>query len=70
MKTIRHLIIICALAALAVACTKPAALSVLSNQVAFEAAAGQQEISFLTNRDWTLRSTCARPAARPTPTSG
>lgn len=56
MKTIRHLIIICALAALAAACTKPAALSVLSNQVAFEAAAGQQEISFLTNRDWTLRS--------------
>ena len=56
MRTIRHLIIICALAALAVACTKPAALSVLSNQVAFEAAAGQQEISFLTNREWTVRS--------------
>lgn len=56
MRTIRHLIIICALAALAVACTKPAALSVLSNQAAFEAAAGQQEISFLTNREWTVRS--------------
>ena len=56
MKTIRHLIIFCVLAAAAVACTKPAALTLLSNQVAFEAAAGQQEISFLTNRDWTLRS--------------
>ncbi len=56
MKTIRHLIIFCVLAAAAAACTKPAALTLLSNQVAFEAAAGQQEISFLTNRDWTLRS--------------
>lgn len=56
MRTIRHLIIICVLAAAAAACTKPAALTLLSNQVAFEAAAGQQEISFLTNRDWTFRS--------------
>ena len=63
MKTIRHLIIFCVLAAAAAACTKPAALTLLSNQVAFEAAAGQQEISFLTNRDWTLRSDAERTAS-------
>lgn len=59
MKIIRQLIIFCALAAAAVACTKPATLTLLSNQVAFTNAAGEQEISFLTNRDWSASANAA-----------
>lgn len=59
MKIIRQLIIFCALAAAAVACTKPATLTLLSNQVAFQDAAGEQEISFLTNRDWSASANAA-----------
>ena len=49
----------CVLAAAAVACTKPASLTLLSNQVSFENTAGEQEISFLTNRDWSISSSAA-----------
>ncbi|MBR5076189.1 MAG: DNA/RNA non-specific endonuclease [Bacteroidales bacterium] len=59
MKSIRHLIILCVLAAVAVACTKPASLTLLSNQLTFKNAAGQQELSFLTNSDWSVSSDAA-----------
>ena len=68
MKTIRHLIIFCVLAAAAVACTKPDSLTLLSNQVSFENKAGEQEISFMTNRDWSISSDAAWVTV--TPASG
>ncbi|MCR5071127.1 MAG: DNA/RNA non-specific endonuclease [Bacteroidales bacterium] len=59
MKRMRNLTIFCVLAAVAVACTKPASLTVLSNQLSFDNTAGEQELSLKTNQDWSVRSSAS-----------
>ena len=65
MKSIRVFIIFCVLAAVAAACTKPASLTLLSNRLTFENVAGQQELSFLTNSEWSVSAGAAWLAVSP-----
>ena len=66
MKHTRFLFV-CVLAALAPGCTKsgPASLNLLSPSLSFEGTGGSAQISFQTNRDWTVSADQAWVAADP-----
>ena len=70
MKVLKVFPLICILGLLVAGCSKPvvASLSVLSSSLSVEAAGGPQEVSFLTNQDWSVRSDADWLVV--TPTSG
>ena len=70
MKVLKVFPLICILGLLVAGCSKPvvASLSVLSSSLSVEAAGGPQEVSFLTNQDWSVRSDADWLTV--TPTSG
>ncbi|MCR5351776.1 MAG: DNA/RNA non-specific endonuclease [Bacteroidales bacterium] len=56
MKILSKISLTSVLVVLMAACTKPATLSLLSNQLSFENSVGEQKVSLKSNRDWTARS--------------
>ena len=70
MKVLKVFPLICILGLLVSGCSKPvvASLSLLSSSLSVEAAGGLQDVSFLTNQDWSVRSDADWLTV--TPTSG
>lgn len=58
MRIVKFLSSFCLLAVLAAACSKPApaSLNLLTSSLSFSSLEGGEEIAFLTNQDWSLRS--------------
>ena len=58
MKVLKQILVCSLLAALAVACTKPApaSLNLLSTVLTFDSAGGTEEVSILTNQSWSVRA--------------
>lgn len=58
MKVLKQILVCSLLAALAVACTKPApaSLNLLSTVLTFDSTGGTEEVSILTNQSWSVRA--------------